>query len=113
MNTTAFITGGTSGIGAAFAALLAQRGYDIVIIGRRVAALESTAEEIRRSTGRRVETVSVELADPDERHRLCTLLGERTDVEFLINNAGFGLSAPFDSEHAGRHLEMLAVHVTA
>ncbi len=113
MHATAVITGGTSGIGRAFARAFAERGYDIIITGRRRKVLEATAAEIRAATGRKVETTILELTDARRRSAFGEFLGARDDVEVLINNAGFGLSAEFDAEHLRRHLDMVEVHVRA
>lgn len=43
----AIITGGGTGIGRAAALVLSEHGADVVLAGRRVEPLESTAEEIR------------------------------------------------------------------
>ena len=113
MEAVAVITGGTSGIGAAYAQALAVRGYDLVITGRRAEKLESVASQIKTQTGRRVETVILELGDGSLRAEFCNRLRQRSDVEILVNNAGFGLSAQFDPENAPHQLQMLEVHVRA
>jgi uncharacterized protein len=60
----ALIAGGSEGVGAEFALLLAQAGLNLALIARTAAALEQTAEECRRP-GREVRTVQVDLSAPD------------------------------------------------
>lgn len=58
----AFITGGSKGIGAACAEMLAREGCDIAITARGSEGLEAVAERIRSDTGRRVFTVAADMS---------------------------------------------------
>lgn len=86
----AVITGGGTGIGRASALVLAERGADIVLAGRRVEPLESTAGEIE-ALGRRAIAVPTDVTDAGQ----CRALVDTTVAEFgrldvLMNNAGGG-----------------------
>ncbi|MGI5951743.1 MAG: SDR family NAD(P)-dependent oxidoreductase [Brooklawnia sp.] len=91
---TALVTGGTSGIGLAFAAELAARGHDLVLVARDQERLDATATELRARFGRQVETIVADLA---VRADLDPIIERLTDadrpVDVLVNNAGFGLNA--------------------
>jgi short-subunit dehydrogenase len=106
---TALITGGTSGIGAAFARALAMRGNDLVLVARSVDRLEEAAAELRRS-GVQVETISADLSDRSDVLRIAERLEDAArPVELLINNAGFGVHTPLTSTDLEAHDRALDV----
>lgn len=92
--TTALVTGGTSGIGAAFSRALAARGSDLVIVARDTVRLEEVAQAIRSRHGVAVETISADLADRDKVLRVAARLAEADrPIDLLVNNAGFAVRA--------------------
>lgn len=109
---TAVITGATSGIGAAFAEILAAEGYNLLICGRREAKITSFASELILRHSVEVRVLLAELSMESEVDRLVAEIQELQEVSMLINNAGFGMAGYF-SENPVRHHEMLAVHVVA
>lgn len=106
---TALVTGGTSGIGAAFARELAGRGHDLVLVARDAARLEETAERLRAG-GTRVEVLRADLADRADVQRVADRLGDvARPVDLLVNNAGFGLSSKLLSEDTSEQERALDV----
>ena len=108
----ALVTGGCSGIGKALAQRLAARGYQLLLVSDRPAALEETAASIRAALNVPVEALSMDLARPEaaeDLHRRVRAKGLEVDV--LVSNAGiffFGeaADAPLDRANA-----MLQLHV--
>jgi short-subunit dehydrogenase len=88
----ALVTGASAGIGAAFAHVLASRGYDVALTARRAERLEALAAELRRRFGVEALTVSADLAQPEAPARILNeLAAQGRAVDFLVNNAGYGL----------------------
>ncbi|MFV0252009.1 MAG: SDR family NAD(P)-dependent oxidoreductase [Beutenbergiaceae bacterium] len=91
---TALITGGTSGIGAAFAVELASANYDLVLVARDGQRLASKQAEITERFGVQVETIAADLADTAQLDRVVERVADATaPIDLLINNAGFGVRA--------------------
>jgi hypothetical protein len=111
---TALVTGGTSGIGAAFARALAARGDDLVLVARSVGPLEQTAADLRERHGVRVEALPADLAVAADVERVAARL-RSTDapVDLLVNNAGFGVRGSLLSADLAPHDHGLDVMVRA
>jgi NAD(P)-dependent dehydrogenase (short-subunit alcohol dehydrogenase family) len=95
MNTTALITGGTSGIGRAVARKLAQLDVRVLVVGRNVARGEKTVGEIQ-SAGGQADFIASDLRDAASAREVAAKaikLGNG-HVDILINNAGVFPFAP-------------------
>lgn len=83
----ALITGGTTGIGAAFARLLPE-STNLLLVARNEERLSERRAELERS-GRTVETVAADLSTREGRDKLLDKASE-CEIDLLINNAGAG-----------------------
>jgi short-subunit dehydrogenase len=113
---TALVTGASSGLGTAFARLLAARGADLVITARREANLTALAEELRAAHGIGVTTIVLDLAEPGSAARLfAETEGAGRAVDVLINNAGGGIHRNFVDipwEETARQIQLNVTSLT-
>src|SRR5690606_18071344 len=94
----ALVTGASSGIGLAFARVLAQHGFDLVLTARRHDRLEALAASLIRDHGIEAVVLPDDLSDPQSPQRITDALASRAlDVDLLVNNAGFGVPGRYVS----------------
>jgi uncharacterized protein len=108
MSEVALVTGASAGIGEEFAKQLSQRGYEVILVARRLERLEKLASEL-----------------PGEAHAVaCDLVSEAAslkgkvdelglDVDLLVNNAGFGTHGHFAEIDPVRDAELVRVNCEA
>lgn len=110
---TSLVTGASSGIGATFARQLALRGHDLVLTARRVERLENLASELAQ-LGSKITVLPADLTDPTAPQWLCSQMHKRgIEVDWLVNNAGYGVPGTFDANDWKTHAEFLQVLLTA
>src|SRR5437899_2148466 len=110
----ALITGASAGLGSEYAKLFAADGHDVVMVARRRERLDAIAKELREARGRQAHVIAADLSSPaaagqvvDEVRRL------GLQIQFLVNNAGFGTSGPFAEIDLHRELEMIQVNIVS
>ncbi|WTN46255.1 SDR family oxidoreductase [Streptomyces sp. NBC_00631] len=105
----ALVTGATSGIGAAFARALADRGWDLVLVARDRERLGRMAAELE-SLDRAVEVLPADLSDRADVARVAARLEDPArPVDMLVNNAGFGVRTPMTSAGTAPHDQAIEV----
>ncbi|CAB4890229.1 MAG: SDR family NAD(P)-dependent oxidoreductase [Actinobacteria bacterium] len=111
---TALITGASSGIGSEFAIALAARGANVVLVARRKDRLDALASEIRDHARVNVVVVRHDLSAANAAAELeGNLRSTRTQIDILINNAGFGTLSRFVNENRYRVRDEIALNVSA
>jgi len=109
----ALVTGASAGIGAEFARQLAERGYAVVLVARRAERLQELALYLRERYAVDCLTVPLDLSQVDSIPRLLSVLAdEQIEVEFLVNNAGYGVPDAFTEPAWETHAASLQVMLT-
>ena len=103
---TAFITGATEGIGLEFARLLANKGYNLILVARNESKLKSIADEFS-SLGIKTKFYAKDLSLLSNAENIYNdLKTNNVSVEILINNAGFGIDDAFLNIDWQKELQM-------
>jgi uncharacterized protein len=86
------ITGASGGIGAELARIFAANGHRVALVARRAERLTSLAGEITAAGGPAPIVIPCDLEDCNGCDRIAAALAEAgVEVEYVVNNAGFGL----------------------
>jgi short-subunit dehydrogenase len=113
----ALITGASSGIGLAYAQILAEQGFDLIIVARRKDRLEKLKVELEKQHGINVQVVRGDLAKPEDIKRIESLIKTLKNLDVLVNNAGFGIGDNFlfadGKVPIETYVNMLSVHCRA
>jgi uncharacterized protein len=113
-DTTALVTGASSGIGLELARELARRGHGVTLVARRRERLEAAAAELAGEHGVRAEVLPCDLTDADARGALPDRIAELgLHPGVLVNNAGFGTSGCFHEGDPGREVQQVRILVEA
>lgn len=105
----ALVTGASSGIGDAFARVLAARGFDLLLVARRTDRLQQLAAELQAAHGVVVNLCGADLADPEAADTIVQA-AEGLDIGLLVSNAGFGLKGPHHSNDPAQMAALLQVN---
>jgi len=110
---TSLVTGASSGLGAEFARQLAARGSNLVLVARSADRLAALADELQARHRVTVTTLPADLSQADEVSRVAAVTAT-TEVDVLVNNAGFGTYGSFADLDAGHeHAEIMVNAVAA
>ena len=102
----ALITGGTSGIGLAFARALARQGHPLIVVARDHDRLATVSADLASAFGVSVETLAADLSDRADVDRVAARL--RTgDVDILITGTGNTRVVTVDHLRALKHLAIV------
>ena len=110
MQSWALVTGATAGIGESFTRLLAQNGYNIVLVARDLPRLHERAKGLESSFGIETKVIQADLAT-DAGCKTIEDFITNNQIDVLINNAGFGLNKAFTMSQLDAEQQMLDVLV--
>lgn len=83
-----FITGGSRGLGREMALAIGDAGADVILVGRDLQSLETTADDIRQ-LGRQADVMTADMSDMSVCAETCRrALDEHGPIDILINNVG-------------------------
>lgn len=108
------ITGASSGIGEAFARRLAAEKHNLVLVARSEEKLRQLCDELSGKHSVTCNYVAVSLTEPGGLDKIVSeSKANDWEIDWLINNAGFGSSGDFATLDPDRELEMIDLNISA
>src|SRR3981081_1468081 len=108
------ITGASAGIGTELARVFASKGHRLALVDRRGDRLTMMASEIVAAGGTAPILIACDLEQPDAGDKIAAALAaEGVEVEFVVNNAGFGLFGYAIQLDRAEQLGIIAVNILA
>jgi uncharacterized protein len=106
------ITGASAGIGTELARVFASNGHRVALVARRADRLATLAGEIAACGGAAPIVIGCDLEQPDAGDRITAALAAAgVEVEYLVNNAGFGLFGRAVELDREQQLGIIAVNI--
>jgi uncharacterized protein len=109
----ALITGASKGIGKAIATDLAARGFNVLLVARSEQLLEQEAARITALYPVKADWLALDLSTAEAAQNVydwCRAKGYT--VQALVNNAGYGLSGPFEKYSADQYVNMMTLNMS-
>lgn len=114
MKKVALVTGASTGIGKEFANIHAETGGDLIIVARRKEKLESLKAELEKQYKVHVMVIAKDLSQPVAPREIYTeVKSAGIEVDYLINNAGFGGVGKFHERAWEQDLAMINLNIVA
>ena len=108
------ITGASAGIGMELARIFAAKGHRVALTARRAERLDQLASEIVAAGGKRPLVVRFDLQRADAGEVIeRALAAAGVELEYLVNNAGFGVFGRATKRDRNDQLGIIAVNVCA
>ena len=108
------ITGASAGIGTELARVFASNGHRLALVARRTDRLTALAAEIAAAGGAAPIVIPCDLEQPDACDKIAAVLAAAgLEVEYVVNNAGFGLFGNAIELDRAEQLGIIATNVRA
>lgn len=108
------ITGASGGIGEAFARRLAAEKHNLVLVARSEEKLRQLCDELEKKHGVTADFIALDLTEAGADRRLFDETEKNgIEVDWLINNAGFGSMDDFAKLGLERELQMIDLNISA
>ena len=110
---TAFVTGGSRGIGLAIARALAAEGVQVAVTGRVESHLSAARPKIEAAGPAKVETLRADVRDyADVERAVAATVARFGGLDFVINNAGVGIFADVADMTPAQWSEVIDTNLT-
>ena len=110
---TALITGASSGIGLELSKVFARNKHRLILVARTESKLNELAEELRKS-GVEVLVLAKDLSNSETAKEIFEWCNQKNiEVDYLVNNAGFGDFGFFHESSWGRQEQMINLNITS
>ena len=114
MINVALITGASTGIGKELAHIHAAKGGDLIIVARSKEKLEALKTELKKKYSSEVIVIAKDLSKPEAAQEIYAEVKKAgIDIDFLINNAGYGALGKFHELDYDRQISMINLNVTS
>ena len=113
MSSTALITGASKGLGAEFARLFASKNVNLILVARSEKELNELKDELENRFNISVWTIAKDLTIPENVQAVYDEIKRAgTEVDYLVNNAGFGDFGYFADTEWERHRKMIELNIS-
>jgi len=110
----ALVTGASAGIGSEFCRQLAAQGYQLVLVARRADKLQAVADELKDCHDSDSLIITTDLSQKEACPAIVKRLEEENiQIEYLVNNAGYGVPGYFQVPDWQVHADFVQVMMTA
>ena len=114
MRRTALITGASNGLGVEFAKIHAAKGDNLILVARAKDKMNLLKTEIEKRHNVSVHVIGRDLSEPGAPKTIYNeLKAQKIQVDYLINNAGFGDFEMYEKSNWEKQLQMINLNITA